>query len=174
MANITISVNDKEVSQALHALKEKVIDLRPVLVTIGHILEDSTKDRLDSGHNVDPTGKPWVTLQPWYQEQKKAYKNHILSLTGRLSDSINSDVVDGHTVIVGTNVPYAAIHQFGGVIRPKTSKGLAIGGVNSDGDANLGWAKKVTIPARPFLGISNQDKENILDAVLDHMAAAWR
>lgn len=165
MANITISVDDKEVSQALHALKEKVIDLRPVLVTIGHRLEDSTKDRLDSGHNVDPTGKPWVTLQPWYQEQKKAYKNHILSLTGRLSDSINSDVVDGHTVIVGTNVPYAAIHQFGGVIRPKTANALNVGGRA---------VKKVTIPARPFLGVSNQDKENILDAVLDHMAAAWR
>lgn len=86
MANITISVNDKEVSQALHALKEKVIDLRPVLLKIGELLQESTEDRLNSGKNVDPTGKPWVTLQPWYQEQKKSNHSKILSLTGRLSD----------------------------------------------------------------------------------------
>jgi phage virion morphogenesis protein len=165
MANITISVDDKEVSQALHALKEKVIDLRPVLTTIGELLTESTQDRLDSGKNIDPTGKPWVTLQPWYQEQKKQYKNRILSLSGHLAKEIKPQVPDGHTVIVGTNVPYAAIHQFGGVIRPKTANALNVGGRA---------VKKVTIPARPFLGISNQDKENILDAVLNHMAAAWR
>jgi len=174
MANITISVNDKEVSQALHALKEKVIDLSPVLLKIGELIQESTEDRLNSGKNVDPTGKPWVTLQPWYQEQKKRNQGKILSLNGHLADSINHDVVNGNTVVVGTNKEYAAIHQFGGVIRPKTSKGLAIGVVNSDGDARLGWAKEVTIPARPFLGVSNQDKEKILDAVLNHMAAAWR
>jgi len=165
MANITISVNDKEVSQALHALQEKVIDLRPVLLKIGELLQESTEDRLNSGKNVDPTGKPWVTLQPWYQEQKKRNQGKILSLNGHLADSINHDVINGDTVVVGTNKEYAAIHQFGGVIRPKTAKALNVGGRA---------VKKVTIPARPFLGVSNQDKENILDAVLDHMAAAWR
>ena len=156
MANITISVDDKEVSQALHALKEKVIDLRPVLETIGELLTESTQDRLNSGKNVDPTGKPWVTLQPWYQEQKKRNQGKILSLNGHLTDSINHDVINGNTVVVGTNKEYAAIHQFGGVIRPKAAKALNVGGRA---------VKKVTIPARPFLGISNQDKENILDAV---------
>jgi phage virion morphogenesis protein len=165
MANITISVNDKDINQALHALQEKVINLRPVLLKIGELLQESTEDRLNSGKNVDPTGKPWVTLQPWYQEQKKRNQGKILSLNGHLADSINHDVINGNTVIVGTNKEYAAIHQFGGVIRPKTAKALNVGGRA---------VKKVTIPARPFLGVSNQDKENILDAVLDHMAAAWR
>lgn len=165
MANITISFNDKDVNQALHALQEKVINLRPMLLKIGELLQESTEDRLNSGKNVDPTGKPWVTLQPWYQEQKKRNQGKILSLNGHLADSINHDVINGNTVIVGTNKEYAAIHQFGGAIRPKTAKALNVGGRA---------VKKVTIPARPFLGVSNQDKENILDAVLDHMAAAWR
>lgn len=165
MANITISFNDKDVNQALHALQEKVINLRPMLLKIGELLQESTEDRLNSGKNFDPTGKPWVTLQPWYQEQKKRNQGKILSLNGHLADSINHDVINGNTVIVGTNKEYAAIHQFGGVIRPKTAKALNVGGRA---------VKKVTIPARPFLGVSNQDKENILDAVLDHMAAAWR
>ncbi len=165
MASITISVDDKAITNALHELQSKVIDLRPVLLKIGEIVQKSTEDRLNSGKNVDPTGKPWVTLQPWYQKEKKKRQNQILSLEGRLADSITHDVIDGNTAVVGTNVPYAAIHQFGGVIRPKTAKALNVGGRA---------VKKVTIPARPFLGISNDDKENILDAVLDHMAAAWR
>lgn len=49
----------------------------------------------------------------------------------------------------GTDVKYAAIHQFGGVIRAKNAKALRfkIGGQ---------WImrKSVTIPARPFLPIS--------------------
>jgi phage virion morphogenesis protein len=162
MASITI--ND-QVSKALRELQEKVVDLRPVLLKIGEIVQESTEDRLNSGKNVDPTGKPWVTLQPWYQKEKKKRQNQILSLEGHLADSITHDVIDGHTAIIGTNVAYSAIHQFGGVIRPKTANALNVGGR---------LVKKVTIPARPFLGISNDDKENILDAVLDHMASAWQ
>lgn len=156
MASITISVDDKDIINALHELQSKVIDLRPVLLKIGEIVQESTEDRLNSGKNVDPTGKPWVTLQPWYQKAKKKRQNQILSLEGHLADSITHDVIDGHTAVVGTNVPYAAIHQFGGVV----GKGSPFGGKE--------------IKARPFLGISNHDKENILDTVLDHMAAAWR
>lgn len=156
MASITISVEDKAITNALHELQSKVIDLRPVLLKIGEIVQKSTEDRLNSGKNVDPTGKPWVTLQPWYQKAKKKRQNQILSLEGHLADSITHDVIDGHTAVVGTNVPYAAIHQFGGLV----GKGSPFAGKE--------------IKARPFLGISNDDKENILDAVLDHMAAAWR
>lgn len=170
MASITISVDDKAITDALHELQSKVIDLRPVLIDIGEILLNSTEDRFEQG--VDPTGKPWVTLQPWYQEDKKKNKGKILLLEGKLYSSLAIKVSDD-AVSVGTNVPYAAIHQFGGVIRPKKAKFLAVGGFDSDGKAK-GGAKHVTIPARPFLGVNDEDKDFILHAVLDHIAAAWR
>lgn len=57
---------------------------------------------------------------------------------------------------VGTNVVYARIHEFGGVIRPKSSDGwlrFKIGG---------SWVtvKSVTIPARPYVGPTIREKKD--------------
>jgi phage virion morphogenesis protein len=48
---------------------------------------------------------------------------------------------------VGTNEPYAAIHQFGG---------------------KAGRGRKVDIPARPFLALTPQDKADILEDIQDY------
>lgn len=68
--------------------------------------------------------------------------------------------------LVGTNVPYARIHQLGGktrphVIKPKNKKALAFGGrvvksVNHPGS---------NIPARPFLSLVDSDKAVMLRTV---------
>lgn len=55
------------------------------------------------------------------------------------------------SVSVGTSVKYAAIHEFGGVIRPKRSGGMlrfVIGGVAI-------YRFKVRIPARPMIPVRN-------------------
>lgn len=53
----------------------------------------------------------------------------------------------------GTNVVYAAIHQFGGAAGRKD--------------------RRVTIPARPFLGVSNEDRTELLAIINDHLQRAW-
>lgn len=68
--------------------------------------------------------------------------------TGRLRSSITHEVRDvGGTVelVVGTNVAYARIHEFGGVIIPKRAKYLTfvVGGKRV-------FAKRVVIPRRPY------------------------
>jgi len=50
--------------------------------------------------------------------------------------------------MVGTNVVYAAIHQFGG---------------------KAGRGRKVTIPARPFLKLTDEDLEKILQTVEEYL-----
>lgn len=45
-------------------------------------------------------------------------------VTGTLAKSITSQVVTNDRATVGTNVAYAAIHEFGGIIRPKTASAL--------------------------------------------------
>ena len=69
---------------------------------------------------------------------------------------------------VGTNSIYAATHQFGDphrVIRAKKKKNLKF-------KINGQWVSKknvvVNIPARPFLGISEEDDEDIR-SILDTM-----
>lgn len=65
--------------------------------------------------------------------------------TGTLRRSIITDV-NPNRAKIGTNLDYARIQEFGGTIRPKKKKMLAfkIGG-------KWVFAKKVTLPARPYL-----------------------
>ena len=66
--------------------------------------------------------------------------------TGALRDSVNQNY-DNDTAIVGTNMVYAAIHHFGGM---------------------AGRNRKVAIPARPFLSLTSEDKQDLMDDVQDY------
>ena len=81
------------------------------------------------------------------------YRSGIpLNDTGALRQSID-ELSDNDTALVGTNMVYAAIHQFGG------------------------WAgrnRKVYIPARPFLQLTNEDKQDLMDDVQDYFAQLVR
>ena len=92
--------------------------------------------------NFKQGGRPeWLALK---------YRSGIpLNDTGALRQSID-ELSDNDTALVGTNMVYAAIHQFGG------------------------WAgrnNKVFIPARPFLQLTNEDKQDLLDDVQDYFAS---
>ncbi len=96
----------------------------------------------------------------------------ILQDTARLAESFEV-ASDATSATVGTNVKYAAIHQFGGqtkphLIKPRNAKALAFGGryvkqVNHPGSK---------IPARPFLVLMDSDEEKILDSVEDYLRRA--
>jgi phage gpG-like protein len=82
---------------------------------------------------------------------------------GRLRASIAATPVTDNEVWIGTNVIYAAIHEFGGVIRAKNAPALF-----------FFWEEKgvfvrtqqVTIPARPYLRPALLDnKAEILNAI---------
>jgi phage gpG-like protein len=64
--------------------------------------------------------------------------------------SIRITRLDNASVTIGSDRPYAAIHQFGGIIRPKSGGRLKF-------QVNGQWfsAKQVTIPARPFFPFRN-------------------
>jgi HK97 gp10 family phage protein len=61
---------------------------------------------------------------------RKNIKDSGLIRTGNMSRSLHQEVVErtatSATVEAGTNVEYAAIHEYGGTIRPKSGKYLAI------------------------------------------------
>ena len=70
-------------------------------------------------------------------------------------------------VAVGTNVIYAAIHQLGGVIKAKTAKGLIFTPVGENAPVIV---KSVTMPARPYLGVSAGDEEGIIEICRDWLS----
>lgn len=68
--------------------------------------------------------------------------------SGRLRDSVVA-YSDNDTALVGTNMVYAAIHNFGGM---------------------AGRGRKVNIPQREFLTLTDQDKQGLMDDVQDYFA----
>lgn len=82
---------------------------------------------------------------------KKKLSGEALKVrTNRLRGSITRGPVQGREgtlqVVVGTNVIYARIHEFGGVIVPKRRKFLRFAV-----DGRAVFAKRVTIPKRPYI-----------------------
>jgi phage virion morphogenesis protein len=124
---------------------------------VGVYVRRSTLERFRFAR--DPDGTPWVPLNPFYAAIKRG--SGILrgsGMSGGLMGSITMNASEG-AVEVGTNKIYAGVHQFGAVIKPRRAKALAfrMGGNNSP----LAFARSVTIPARPFLGISAEDETEI-------------
>lgn len=114
---------------------------------VARTLTASAKERFVD--ETDPDGNKW----------KKGVKNvgQTLTLSGLLRRSITHKS-DDKTAVIGTNRIYAGIHQFGGVITAKKAKYLRFK-ING----REVFAKSVAIPARPFLGVSETDKEAVKD-----------
>ena len=98
----------------------------------------------------DPYDRPW-------QKSLRAdlEGGQTLSDTGRLRRSFTYQASD-RGFVVGTNVRYAAIHQYGGTIRPKRARYLRFrlaGGSSKRKGGRGGWVqtKQVSLPPRPFV-----------------------
>ena len=95
--------------------------------------------------------------------------------TGRLSNSVNSAVVDIDRIVtgtVGTNVEYARIHEYGGIIwmiprmqtmYHKTVHGYLEGGLVKKSESNFATdhavaGYKITMPERSFLRSALADR----------------
>lgn len=97
---------------------------------------------------------PWD--RPWPKSLRAEMEGgQTLSDTGRLRRSFTYRAND-QGFIVGTNVRYAAIHQYGGVIRAQQAKYLRFrlaGGAGRRKGGRGRWVqtKSVRLPARPFV-----------------------
>lgn len=139
----------------------------PLLRQIGVAMESSTRARFRV--QAGPDGQAWRPLNPGYAAIKRG--SAILQehgMAGGLMGSIHS-VVEGGAVVWGTNKIYGRIHQFGGVIRPKTARRLRF--MMASGPV---FAQSVTIPARPFLGIDAEDRAEIGELAAIFLRRAMR
>lgn len=146
-ARIEIEVKGLDrVQKRLNELARRLEDPTDAFYDIGRYVVDRTRDRIEAG--VSPDGTPWPPLTEATRRSKHKNKDKPLQLEGDLFDSIKAEP-SRTGVVVGSDRPYAATHQFG---RP--------GG---------GWGGS-DIPARPFLGLSDEDIaeiDRIISARLD-------
>lgn len=155
---IAITSNQPQVARLFRTLQQLGANLEPLLRDIAFLGENSTRQRFRD--QVDPEGQRW---KPSVRAQITGTKT--LTKDGHLGDSINS-TADQRSAAWGTNRIYAAIHQFGGVIRAKSAAGLRFK------IPGFGWVTKrqVTIVARPFLGVSADDQRDMLELASQHIS----
>lgn len=156
---ITFRVSqDPAAGVALRRLSEAFRDQRPLLRALGAAAVAQTRRRFilkrtPSGASWKPSDSPKGTLVR----------------EGYLRDHIHARLVGDSAVEIGSPEPYAAVHQFGATIRPKNKRALHFR-VGSNG----GWVttRSVTIPPRPYLGVSDDDRAQFLAMIERHVQRA--
>jgi phage gpG-like protein len=136
-SKIKFEVNDAQARAKLKALVNATGNMQPVFASVGRVIVN--RIRLCFKLGLDPWANPWARL--------KIRKGQPLRDTGRLNRSIVSNP-DKDGVTIGTNVQFAAVHQYGATIHPKKQGGRL---VFPGPGGRMIFAKKVTIPARPFM-----------------------
>lgn len=158
-AVLEFTLNDDAVMQGLARLQAGVTDAQPLLRMIGAYGVRSTQERFLS--ETAPDGTRWKELNPAYAELKGGGYN-ILTRSGALMQSLNARA-GMDQVSWGSPMIYAAVHQFGATIKAKNAPSLAfmLGG-RGLAPVQLVRVQSVTIPARPYLGINADDREEIV------------
>lgn len=163
-ATLTVQFQPGRTLQALRTLEAVTGRPAALLRAIGTGLLRNTQDRFEEERA--PDGSAWAPLRPFYLAVKRG--PGILrgaGMRGGLQGSLTMDS-DDRSVVVGSARVYAAVHQFGATIRPRTAKTLLF---RTARGRVWGAAKEVTIPARPYLGLSRRDEDTILDVTETHL-----
>lgn len=167
---ITVNIDDNDAKKELQRVAQAGANMRPLYLSIGEQLTNSTQERFRT--STAPDGSQWQqNAQSTYlalinkKDQRKDGAlnqrgiNKVLNKqpligelgwNGGLADQIYYQT-DEHGVSIGSPKPYAAMQQFGGTQQQFPHL----------------WAD---IPARPYLGLSDEDNDDILAMALDHLA----
>ena len=194
----SVELDHAEVTAALGELQGRLASLRAPMAEIGQHLV--TLADLSFRHERDPWGRAWQRLAASTLRRRRTGKGKggakILRDTGHLAKSITYRA-DDRSVTVGTNVVYAAIHQFGGEIQHAARTSTLYFRQRKDGTVGNRFVRRgrsnfaqdvetrahtVTMPRRAYLPISEGGEvdlpadavSDILDTLARHLQGALR
>lgn len=160
----TIKLEDSVVQAALGRLADGMDDLSGPMAEIGEVLVQSSKQRIDQG--ISPDGTPFAprsqtTLANYARAPIVVPQGGPLKLRGDMQSNIFAQSGVDH-VEVGSNAIQSGVMQFGA---EQGAFGASIGKDSKGRDHfhSIPWGD---IPARPFLGISEDDRTNVV-AIVD-------
>ncbi|MEC4804747.1 MAG: phage virion morphogenesis protein [Jaaginema sp. PMC 1079.18] len=144
---LRVSVDNRDVQAALSRLSSHTTNLQPAFKNIGEYLVLRTQERFDD--QQDPKGQRWQPLKASTLARKTRLRKilKILQQDGDLRTSIAYQATN-RDVSIGTNRVYGAIHQFGGM---------------------AGRGRRVRIPPRPYLGVDDADRAEIVEIIEEHL-----
>lgn len=136
MTGVSVEADVDIAARVLGRLSEENIEL--IAYEVSLLIEDQTKLRI-ADEKTAPDGASWAPWSDGYAATRKPHHSLLVDqgIPGLL-DSVQS-YATGLEAVVGTNLVYGAIHQFG----------------SEDG----------TLPARPYLGLSADNRTAIEDLV---------
>ena len=152
MSGVSLEIAETGLSEAL--LKIEGIENAPtgeLMEGVGRLVQEQTRRRIEQ-EKTSPAGAAW----------KPNWKgSSILYDSGALARSIDY-AASADSVEVGTGIIYGRIHQEGGTIVPKSAKALAFRMGN-----RFIQTQRVTMPARPYLGLSSENQQDVVEAAED-------
>jgi phage virion morphogenesis protein len=165
--DIRLQYDDAAVIGLLKRLVKVASDATPVMAEIADRMVSATQDRFRAGKG--PDGTPWKPSR----RVQEALGGKALTLvdSGHLMGSLSRRATRD-SAEWGVNRVYAAIHQFGGVIRPKKGKALKFSVPVRGGKPRFFMLKSVTIPARPYLGVNDDDQATIVKTLTQRIEEA--
>lgn len=154
MTDYRVDIDDRAVRAALDRLIRSADDLTPAMRAISETLADSAERAFDEQR--DPaTGQAWAPLSPVTLGRRRGGGGRILQDTGRLAASITARHGRDYAE-AGTNVIYGATQFFG----------ARKGAFGRSGRGPIPWGD---IPARPYLGVGDDERDEILDILRRHL-----
>jgi len=158
MADITITVDDKEIQAALTRVLNTLKNPKPVFEDIAQEMQSDIDDHFRKQEGSD--GK-WVPSQRALGQgtgKGKTRTGTTLRDTNFMYNSITSKknrLATQNAAIVQTDVKYAPIHNFGGSIKFKKRKG------------------SLKMLKREFMWLSSKGKKNIVQILMEHIQKKW-
>jgi len=145
MAAVTMTLHLDDAGFRALLARARSLDLTGAMKQVGEVLLNRVAESFRS--ESSPEGRKWKPLKASTiaERLRLGYgPGPILRREGWLAEHF-SYRASRDRVLVGTAVPYAAIHQFGG---------------------RAGRGHRAVIPARPFLGVAPEDWDEIREILL--------
>lgn len=153
---VSIALDQRAFQGALNRLSALVdFSGAALLEEIAALGESQTRRRI-TDEKTAPDGTPW--------KPNLAGTSILLQSGQNLLASVASSS-DDEEAVWGAGWEFAHIHQDGAVITAKTAAALQF----RVGDRSV-HAKSVTIPARPFVGLSAENRAELDELITDHFA----
>ncbi|MBS9780883.1 MAG: phage virion morphogenesis protein [Gammaproteobacteria bacterium] len=153
---IHIEVDDRDFQHSIKRLRGSVND-KKLWAAMGEKLLRTHRKRFLQ--EKSPEGYKWkersaVSEKIRARGKPKPKHHSILKHQGRLAQTLRYQA--SHSgLLLGSDLPYAAIHQFGGKFK-------------------MFGKHTVEMPARPFLGVSKTDGQMIERLIVNHLAKQIR
>ncbi len=175
-----VRLDDEDGKARLQAMLDRMDNRRPFFSEVGQVLTDSTRARFRAER--DPTGAAWTPLKAATiraRARRGRSKIAILREKGLLAGSMRFEATNDQVKVGSVQKDYAAIHQLGGTIdmparkqtlrfvKAETGNGRRFARKKAKATSSQEVDRKayqITIPARPYLGVSSEDRTDIFAA----------